>query len=130
LFTSGGTATVSVTQPLRNTGGTCTLRLPATIEVAGSAGSYVAADVSVSQGGASRVIAHGQTVGLALGSWWPSDGRKLVASSSPSWCKTPVTGVTSVQVPLATGSLQFRLGDTFQGVCRAPGTLALVLNDG
>jgi hypothetical protein len=128
LFTSGGTATVSVTQDVRNTGGRCTLRLPATIEVAGHAGSFVAADVSASGGSEPHVIAHGQVVALALGSWWPSDGHKLVPSSSSSWCKAPVTDVTSVQVPLAAGSIQFRLQDTFQGVCQVPGTLALVLN--
>jgi hypothetical protein len=128
LFVSGGTATVSVTQDVRNTGAACTLRLPAAIEVAGSAGSFVTADVSVSGGAGSHVIPAGQTVALALGSWWPSNGHKLVASGSSSWCKTPVTNVTSVMIPLAAGSLQFRLADTFQGVCRAPGTLALVIN--
>jgi len=128
LFTSGGTATVSVTQDVRNTGGTCTLRLPATIEVAGSAGSFVAADVSASGGSESHVIAHDQMVALALGSWWPSDGHKLMPSRSSSWCKAPVTDVTRVQIPLASGSIQFRLQDTFQGVCQVPGTLALVLN--
>jgi hypothetical protein len=128
LFTSGGTATVSVTQDVRNTGGTCTLRLPAAIEVAGSAGSFVAADVSISGGSGSQVVSPGQTVALALGSWWPSDGHKLVPSSSSTWCKAPVTGVTSIQIPLAAGSLQFKLADTFQGVCPAPGTLALVIN--
>jgi hypothetical protein len=130
LFTSGGTATVSVTQYVRNTGGACTLRLPATIEVAGPAGSFVAAAVSASGGSGSQDIGAGQTIALALGSWWPSDGHKLVPSSSSSWCKAPVTNVTSVQIPLATGSLQFRLGDTFLGVCQSPSTLALVLNPG
>jgi len=128
LFVSGGTATVSVNQDVRNAGGPCTLQLPATISVAGPAGSFVAADVSVSWGSAPHVIAHDRGVALALGAWWPSDGHQLVPSSSSSWCKAPVTDVTSVQIRLATGSISFRLRDTFQGVCPAPGTLALVLN--
>jgi hypothetical protein len=130
LFTSGGTATVSVTQYVRNTGGTCTLRLPAAIEVAGPTGSLVAAGVSISGGSGSQVLGAGQTIALALGAWWPSDGGKLVPSGSSTWCKAPVTDVTSVQIPLAAGSLQFRLLDTFQGVCPSPSTLALVLNSG
>lgn len=128
VFVSGGTATVSVTQDVRNTGGPCTLRLPAAIEVAGPAGSFAAADVSASGGSGSQVIGAGQTIALALGSWWPSNGHKLVPSNSSSWCKAPVTNVTSVHIPLATGSLQFRLADPFQGVCQSPSTLALVLN--
>jgi hypothetical protein len=141
-YGSIGYTSMFVTLPLGNVGGNCVLHLPAVIGVASATGPFEA--VSVLDAGTesatgdnspaqSARVPSGGSLSIVLGaSWWigmgmpPDNGTPVPAPP----CLNPISGVTRVEFPLATGSLQIELPTVFQQVCSSPSNTSLTINGG
>jgi hypothetical protein len=119
-----GTSVVFVSQPLRNAGDSCILELPKTIGVASVTGSAVAVEAADS-GSLSLHIGRGQSISLLLMARWPAGGS--VENRTPSPCEGPVSDVTTVIVPFASGTIKLDLSPTWDQVCRSPASVSLTI---
>lgn len=136
-----GTTSVYVTLPLGNVGGDCVLHLPAMIGVAPVTGPFEA--VSVEDNGTesatgenspaqSARIGSGRSLSIVLGAWWqigilgPDKGTPFPAPP----CLNPISDVTRVAFPLATGSLQVELPTAFKQVCSSPASTSVTIKGG
>lgn len=121
-----GWRSVSVTQPMRNTGGDCVLNVPSMMGAVSATGasqavkaqngqSEVCAPASPGAGverechfvnnPASYTIRSGQSLSVELGTGWPEE-----MISTPPPCPGPIDDVTRVEFPFATGSLDIDFG--------------------
>jgi hypothetical protein len=119
--------------PLSNVGSGCALHLPTVIGVASATGPFTA--VSVEDTGTmtttgdigseqSASIGSGASLTIRLSDWWFVG----FVGATPPPCLNPVSDVTRVAFPLATGSLQIELptpggSALFQQVCSSPASM-------
>ena len=125
---SVGTMVVFVTQPLRNTGSSCTLELPTAIGVSFAAGPLQVVGVDDASP-MSLDVSAGQSVTLGLSAtWWlginPAGGTPV---PSPP-CSDPINHVTQAEVPLAVGSIELTLDPQWRTVCTSPQSVGLGLS--
>jgi hypothetical protein len=133
-----GTTSVYVTLPLRNVGGDCVLHLPAVIGVAPATGPFEA--VSVEDNGTESAtgenspaqsvrILSGRSLSIVLGAWWridtlrPENGTPFPAPP----CLNPISDVTRVAFPFATGRIQIDLPTVFNQICSSPASMSLTI---
>ncbi|MGH2466851.1 MAG: hypothetical protein ACRDGL_03870 [Candidatus Limnocylindrales bacterium] len=119
---------VFVTQPLRNTGSSCTLELPTAIGVSSAAAPLQVVRVDDASP-ISLDVSAGQAVTLDLSAtWWlgiePAGGTP---EPSPS-CSDPLDQVTQAEVPLAVGSTELTLDPEWRRVCTSPPSVGLGLS--
>ena len=135
-----GTSSVFVTLPLRNVGGDCVLHLPAVIGVASATGQFEAVSAfdvgTVSATGEnspaqSSTIRAGHSLSIVLGASWYVDTLTNNGTPVPAPpCLNPISAVTRVAFPLATGSIQIALPTVFQQVCSSPASVSLTIQSG
>ncbi|HEX5466079.1 MAG TPA: hypothetical protein VFW92_05310 [Candidatus Limnocylindrales bacterium] len=119
---------VFVTQPLRNTGSSCTLQLPTAIGVSSAAGPlHVVGVDDVSP--ISFDVSAGQSVTLHLSAtWWVGiDPASGTPEPTPA-CSDPVDRLTRAEIPLAVGSIGLTLDPGWQRVCTSPPSVGLGLS--
>lgn len=125
-FGTFGTTSVYVTQPLRNTGGSCVLHLPGTMSVASANGPFQAVTVVDAGTASSFSVLPGQSLSVVLGAWWWTGGHPDVGTPLPAPpCTDPISDVSRVEVRLASGSLQIDLGTVWHQVCSSPASVSL-----
>jgi hypothetical protein len=130
-FGAAGTALVFVTQPLRNAGGNCVLDLPGTIEVAAATGPFHSVPVLNAGTATSWTIKSGQSLSIVIGdSWWVGvrDGTGRLLGSAPP-CADPISDVTRVEFPFASGGLQINSPTIWHEVCSSPATVSLTVTN-
>jgi hypothetical protein len=122
-FGTFGTTVEFVTQPLRNAGGNCVLRLPEMIGVASASGPFEAVRVENAGTATSYTIHSGQSLSVVLGAWWPVNKQP-----DPRYpCAGALSDVTRAEFPLASGSTKIDLGTTYYEVCPAPPTMSVTI---
>lgn len=135
-----GTTVVFVTLPLRNVGGDCVLHLPAVIGVASATGPFEAVSAldagtesatGVNSPAESARIRSGRSLSIVLGDWWRIDTLTDNGTPVPAPpCLNPISDVTRVEFPLATGSLQVDLPTVLRQVCSSPASMSLTIRNG
>jgi hypothetical protein len=121
-FGTIGSTMVFVTVPLRNTGSSCVLDLPAAIGVAGSTGPFHAAPVIKAGTATAWASESGQSLPIVIGaSWWVGvrDANGNAVLSAPP-CADPILDVTRLELPFASGSAIIDLPTTWHEVCSSP----------
>lgn len=125
---SVGTMVVFVTQPLRNTGSSCTLELPTAIGVSFAAGPLQVVGVDDASP-MSLDVSAGQSVTLGLSAtWWLGINPAGGTPEPPPPCSEPIDHVTQAEVPLAVGSIELTLDPEWQTVCTSPPSVGLGLS--
>ncbi len=118
-FSTAGTRAVDVVQPIRNTGAACVLRLPATVGVASATGPFQA--LPVEGGGEAVDIAAGQSLSLVVrGWWWTGWTSDTGQTPSPPPCANPVSDITRIEFPLASGTIEIGFTTAWHQVCTEP----------
>jgi hypothetical protein len=123
-YGTAGSTVEFVTQPLRNAGGDCVLRLPTMIGVASATGPFEA--VSVENAGTATTsfkIRSGQSLSVVIGAWWPVNKQPDPANP----CAGAINNVTRAEFPLASGSIDIDSGTTFFEVCPSPATMSVAV---
>lgn len=109
-----------VTVPVENTGGSCTIEVPAKIVVQNSEGAEAVVGL-LGKVAKSFSIAAGGRVSLVLEADW------LVSGGPPPGavykCEAPIEAVTSLELPTASGRLAIELGTTWHQVCTSPASV-------
>jgi hypothetical protein len=124
-FAALGTSDDFITEPLRDVGGNCVLRLPATIGVASATGPFQAVRV-LNAGIVTAVSASsGGNVSIVLGASWPIPWMLAQDGRTPPPCAGAISDVSRVEIPLASGSLQIELGTVWPEVCPDPASVSL-----
>jgi hypothetical protein len=128
-FGTLGSTVVFVTVPLRNTGASCVLNLPAIIAVATATGSFHNVPVIRPDRVTAWASESGQSLPMVIGaSWWVGvrdESGNAVGSAPP--CADPVFGVTRVELPFASGSTVIDLPTTWREVCSSPASVSVAL---
>jgi photosystem II stability/assembly factor-like uncharacterized protein len=128
-FGALGTTVVFVTQPLRNTGGSCVLDLPGMIGVASATGPFHSVPMLNAGTATSWKIKSGQSFSIVIGaSWWIGvrDENGNVVHSAPP-CADPINDVTRVEFPVASGSIRIDLPTIWNEVCSSPASVSLTV---
>jgi hypothetical protein len=124
------TSVVFVTLPLRNVGATCLLALPMLIGVASSTGALKPVSAEVLSAPPIHVQA-GQALSMDLrAEWWngigsnPDTGSPIPAPP----CTDPISAVTRIVIPLASGGVRLDLDPIWRLVCTSPASVALSIS--
>jgi hypothetical protein len=128
-FGTLGSTLVFVTVPLRNTGRSCVLDLPATVGVAGASGPFYAVPLTNSGRVTAWSSETGQSLPLVLGaSWWVGtrDANGNAVGSAPP-CVDPILDVTRLELPFASGSAIVDLPMAWREVCSSPASVSITL---
>jgi len=129
-FGTLGTTVVFVTQPLRNDGPDCVLKLPETIGVASATGPFRMVGVVNAGTATSYPVKSGESLSIVLGgSWWvgvrPDNGTPLPAPP----CAGPISDVSRVAFPFSSGNIQIDLDITWHEVCSSPASVSLTIKE-
>lgn len=128
-FGTLGSTVVFVTVPLRNTGASCVLNLPAIIGVAAATGPFRSVPVIRPGPVTAWASESGQSLPMVIGaSWWVGvrdESGNAVGSAPP--CADPVFDVTRVELPFASGSTVIDLPTTWHEVCSSPASVSITL---
>jgi hypothetical protein len=130
-FGTLGSTVVFVTQPLRNAGGNCVLDLPGMIDVAAATGPFHSIPVRNAGTATSWKIKSGQSLSIVIGGYWwvgVRDGTGRLLGSVPP-CADPISDVTRVEFPLASGSIQIDLPTIWHEVCSSPASVSLTVTN-
>ena len=120
-FSTAGTRAVDVVQPVRNTGRACVLRLPAMVGVASATGPFRPLPVLGGGDAASFDIAAGQSLSLVVrGWWWTGWTSDTGQTPPPPPCANPVSEVTRIEFPLASGTIEIDFETAWREVCTEP----------
>jgi hypothetical protein len=127
-FSSFGSRTVDVWQPLRNAGGRCVLRLPTVIAVASATGPFQLVPVENGGNASSFDIKAGQSLNLVLrGWWWVGWTSDTATPPPPPPCANPITDVTRVEFPFASGAAQIDFDTAWREVCSSPASVSVTV---
>lgn len=122
-FSSFGTQSEYVKQPVQNSGPTCTFPLPTTIEVASATGPFSTVPVLNAGNGTTYQLARGARTTITLGAWWP-----MPKTSTAARCDaTTVDDVSRVGVPLGTDALHIELGTVLPQACSSPPSMSITV---
>lgn len=124
-FSTVGTTSVYVMQPLRNDGPRCVLQLPGSIRVASANGAYKTVAVINAGTSTSVIVESGQSFSIVLGAWWRTSGAQSPSDVTASACHGAIDDVQRVELPMASGSIQIDLGTVWREVCSAPPSVSL-----
>ena len=113
------TASVYVQQPILNSGASCTVYLPKTIEAMNAKGIHRRIKVVIVLPTSFRIPSRGRST-ITIGAWWPM-------VNLPRWkCAHPIANVTKVAIPLSAGDLQINLGVVWHRACKSPANTSLM----
>jgi hypothetical protein len=124
-----GSKVMFVTVPLRNTGASCVLNLPAVIGVAAATGPFQSVPVIRPGPVTSWASESGQSLPMVIGAWWwvgvRDESGNAVLSAPP--CADPIFDVMRVEFPFALGSTMIDLPAAWDEVCSSPASLSVAL---
>lgn len=120
-----GTTVVFGTQPLRNTGAACVLRLPSTVAVAAASGPFAQVSVAGTGLATSYSLPSGGSVVVGLSArWWigvrPENGTPWPAPP----CENPISDVTRIVYPVGSSQLELALPVVLKVVCTSPASIS------
>lgn len=134
-FGTAGTQAVYVRQFLWNNGPDCVLREPTIVAVAPDGRAFVKASAEAigtedksgnNAASFDAKIAAGHSLRISIGAWWWIGVSSTTASPIPSpQCAQLVDGVTTLQFPVAEGSLMIKLPTVFKHVCTEPASISI-----
>lgn len=119
-----GRVATALSQPIRNTGGGCLLKLPSTIEVAQTTGEFISAQVDTGSSTPSTIyLEQGEAASIEFQATWYLDGFPLGRTTEP--CAASISDVTRVELILGSGTLDIGLETAWSAVCTAPPNVSM-----
>jgi hypothetical protein len=110
-----------VQQRFRNVGATCVFAEPKQVRVGRIKGALTLVPITNSGRATSWVLKHGQVASIDLGAWWPVPGLGRPRNS----CRSTISVVTRVEIPLSRSWLKISLPTTWHSVCTTSASLSI-----